>query len=250
MKKDKDKELGQAGLIVMLIMSVLLTIGVSIATRSTQDVVQSRQEEEASRVFDAAESGIEEALSGALVAASGVSLSGLDQDLSASYSVDEVATLDIRLDEGHVVGVDVSGYSGPVNIEWSKISDCVGEDPASLVVAVHNTTASTVRRYAYEGCNHVTDGFLASGNGTSPYVYSASLNVDNQEDLIRIRPVYNDTYVNVSGDVDFPTQYHRILSTASNVNSSETRAVEVDRTIPTAPSIFDYVLFSGTSLIK
>ena len=86
----RSREAGQAGLIVMLVMVVLLTLGVSIATRSTQDVTQSRQEEETSRVFDAAEAGIEEALAGALGTITGTSLSGLDSDLSATYSVEEV----------------------------------------------------------------------------------------------------------------------------------------------------------------
>ena len=90
----RSREAGQAGLIVMLVMVVLLTLGVSIATRSTQDVTQSRQEEETSRVFDAAEAGIEEALAGALGTITGTSLSGLHSDLSATYSVEEVSNLE------------------------------------------------------------------------------------------------------------------------------------------------------------
>lgn len=246
--KTKSTQAGQAGLVVMLIMVVLLTLGVSIATRSTQDVSQSTQEQETSRVFDAAEAGIEQALSGILAESSGT-VDNIGSGLSASYTIAELNELQVRLDEGHVVEVDISGYSGTVDIDWSRVSDCGSDDPASIEASVFDVATNTVRRFAFEGCPR-GDSFLSSLGGVDGYVYRGSLSVNTgapnpDGDFIRIRPVYNDTHLQVTGGAGFPPQYHRINSVAENTNSGETRAVEVDRTIPTAPAIFDYVLFAG-----
>ncbi len=51
---------GQVLLITMLVMAVATTIGLALASRSTQDVNISTQVEESSRAFSAAEAGIEE----------------------------------------------------------------------------------------------------------------------------------------------------------------------------------------------
>jgi type II secretory pathway pseudopilin PulG len=254
----KEVQSGQAGLVVMLIMVVLLTLGISIASRSTQDVTQSTQEQETSRVFDAAEAGIEQALSGVLTATVGSVNVDIGNGLLTSYTVDEIDSLEVRLNEGHVVGVDLAGYAGDVTLEWSKVSNCATEDPASLEVSIFNSTTNTVRRLAFAGCTHAGDQLISTSNlpswsvavGTAPYAYRATVLVALGEDLMRVRPIYNDSHVRVSGGVDFPVQYHRISSQATNPVSGETRAVEVDRTFPTAPSIFDYVLFSGTGISK
>src|SRR3989344_6041679 len=245
--KHKQRQVGQAGLVVMLIMVVLLTLGISIASRSTSGVTQSTQEQESSRVFDAAEAGIEQALSRVLTTTQN---SVEVNDLTANYTVAELTELDARIDEGNVAAVDTTGYGGTVAIEWSKVSDCVTQDPASIEVSIFNSTNNTVRREAYAGCTHSGDWFSASLGGTAPYAYKANVVVGGQEDLVRIRPVYNDTHLHVTGGADFPPQNHRIVSEASNISSGEIRAVEVNRSLPTAPAIFDYVLFSGTGLSK
>jgi len=71
---------GQAVLIVLLIMVVALTVGISISTRSTKDIRQSTRTEESQRAFSAAEAGLE----AALVATDGSisqNLSSTDQEI-------------------------------------------------------------------------------------------------------------------------------------------------------------------------
>ncbi len=53
---------GQALLIILLVMAVALTIGLSVIARSITDIAISQKEEEAARAFSAAEAGIEQAL--------------------------------------------------------------------------------------------------------------------------------------------------------------------------------------------
>lgn len=249
--KRRSSEVGQAGLIVMLVMVVLLTLGISIASRSTLDVSQSTQEAETSRVFDAAEAGIERALETdqalTFVASKDYEAGA---DLSGSYTVSEINELEVILDESQVVAVNTDGYSGDVLIEWSKVDNCTEDDPASIVVSIFDSSIGTVRRFAYAGCDHSDEFLSPNDSASSPYVYATTITVTNDEDLVRVRPLYNETWLRATGDINFPVQYHQIFSTASNDVSGETRAILVDRTIPTAPSIFDYVLFSGSTITK
>lgn len=57
-----QRQKGQALLIILLVMAVVLTIALSVASRSVSDIAISQKEEEASRAFSAAEAGIEQAL--------------------------------------------------------------------------------------------------------------------------------------------------------------------------------------------
>ena len=56
------KTSGQSLLVILLVMAVILTIGLAVASYSITDIKISQQEEESARVFSAAEAGIEEAL--------------------------------------------------------------------------------------------------------------------------------------------------------------------------------------------
>jgi len=58
----KDKNTGQALLVVLLIMSVVLTIVLSVASRSVIDVSLTTYEADSLRAFSAAEAGVEQAL--------------------------------------------------------------------------------------------------------------------------------------------------------------------------------------------
>jgi hypothetical protein len=246
--KRRSSKVGQAGLIIMLVMVVLLTLGISIASRSTLDVSQSTQEAETSRVFDAAEAGIERALN-TDVALTYTAEDFQVDDLVGSYTVSEINELEVSLDESQVVAVNTDGFSGDVLIEWSKVSNCSEDNPASIVVSVFDSTTGLVRRYAYAGCDHGDEFLAPNDSASSPYVYATTVTVTNDEDLIRVRPLYNETWLRATA-LNLPVQYHQISSKASNEVSGETRAIQVDRTIPTAPTIFDYVLFSGSTITK
>ncbi len=60
-------EKGQVILVILLVMAVGLTVGLSVASRSITDVQLSTQVEESSRAFSAAEAGIEKALETGLI---------------------------------------------------------------------------------------------------------------------------------------------------------------------------------------
>lgn len=58
---------GQALLIILLIMAVVLTISLSVVSRSVTDITVSKKEEDSARAFSAAEAGVEQVLKGSNV---------------------------------------------------------------------------------------------------------------------------------------------------------------------------------------
>lgn len=63
-KVQRTKESGQTLLVILLLLAVVLTITLSVVSRSVTDINISMKEEEAARAFSAAEAGVEQALIG------------------------------------------------------------------------------------------------------------------------------------------------------------------------------------------
>ncbi len=252
-----NSESGQVGVIILLTMTGMLALGLSLASRTTQEALISGKESESTRVFNAAEQGIEEALSGDLdfegdsYEGSVDSITGVGID----YSIEKRNSLETRLFEGVSVGVDVTGAvdTNTLRIDWSKLTDCDTETPASLIASVYYDDAGTtrVRHEALGGCDY-GDGFdLGTVIDENGYKRRYDLPLQTDDFLVRIKAVYNDTHIGVSSsDFTMPVQYYSIRSVAANEESNETRIVEVNRTIKSAPSIMDYAVYSGGALTK
>lgn len=247
---------GQIGVIILLIMVVILTIGLSVASRTTQESFLTTQTAESARVFNAAEAGIEEALSTDLVSLTDQTTTGTVDgvdDTSVTYTITKVNGLQTKLFEGVSVALNVTGVTNGngITIDWSR-QNCAS-DPAALLASIYSVNAgvTTVRYRALGNCTR-GDGFEQAGAGASPYLYRTTLALQTNDTFVRIQPVYNDTDINVtvSGAWSLPTQYYKIRSEATNDFGTESRIVEVNRTLPTAPSIMDYALYSGTTLVK
>lgn len=260
MRNKFNSESGQIGVIILLTMAGMLTMGLSLASRTTQEALLSGKEAESARVFNAAEQGVEEALSSELASLdftdniysdSISSVTGVD----VNFTIEKVNALETRLFEGISVGVDVTGAETGDNlrIDWSELDDCNSENPASLVVAIYFDDAGKTRvRYEALGACDVGDGFtLASVIDVDGYKRRYDLPLETNDFLVRIKSVYNDAHIKVSStDFTMPVQYYAIRSEAANPDSNETRIVEVNRTTAAAPSILDYAVYSGGSLSK
>jgi hypothetical protein len=248
----QTQQSGQVGLIIILIMVVLLTIA--------------QQEDESTRVFNAAEAGIEQALAtdlnfqGEELHPGPTNIPG--SNATVEYAIQKQRTLEARLFEGVSARVQLKDSGNPtppasIKIEWSKEKDCSSQDPASLLVSVYsvdtsyNPTYTTVRHFAYSACDHGDSIALAADAADATYKKEVTIPLTATDDFIRIKPVYNDSYVRVTPiGGTLPVQYYNIRSSAKNQSGNEERIVEVQRTIPVAPSVLDYVLFSGTTLVK
>lgn len=262
---------GQAGVIVLLISVVMVTVGLSIANRSVTDVRLSLQEEETTRAFDAAEAGVEDALRKDLSALVGTPQTIDVGGVPATYMVSGENQMDVELMEGETVEVRLDGLvaGDELGIWWgSSDENCISGDlleTAAIVVSIFNVSNNNIRRMPFDSCGRsnnfsVADDVHLGGSGYYSKI-EASDNafvrlLDNSEDLMRIRVVYGplpterETRVHVEGTTTpLPEQYYRITSEASTPGR-ETRAVEVTRTIPGPQSIFDFAVFTGGSLSK
>jgi len=255
----RDSQSGQIAVIVLLLMVVMLTIGLSLASRTTEELFLSNQGSESARVFNAAESGVEEALSTNIESISGniTSTPMTIGDSNVQYTVTPDYVIETKLQEGQSLLVNVNRNSGNVRINWwdknSGYSSCGTDDPASLIItSYYNDGGVTKARFHPVG--QCGDGYIGvSSSGYDNYRYRYLLNLGDLATLttkfIRIKAVYNDTTIRVQGEAfNLPAQFHTIRSTATNNQGDETRIVEVKRTLSTAPSFMEFALYTPGQL--
>ncbi len=249
---------GQVGIIILLIVVVMSTIGVSVVSRSSTDVSLSKSAEDANRAFDAAESGAEQALSdtSALDASNPNTVTGSITsitNLNVDYTVNKLDVLDTVVDEGFSASLNVSGAAAgsTLNVKWATQTACA-ETPASLVITIYASpgTSPPYRKVFAGACAHnPTDNFTLAGAGLGGYFRQVALTLANTDVLVRIRPVYNQTSLRVEAvGWTLPVQQFKVTSTAQSTLNKETKALQVDRTLPQAPSVFDFTLFAGGTI--
>jgi hypothetical protein len=257
----RTNQSGQIGVIILLIMVVLLTIGISIASQSSQDLFLAQQQVESTRVFNAAEAGVEQALSGDFDFEGNVLTGTLSDfgftDVDVAYTVNKVNQLETRLFQMVGVKIDVTGStpSNTLDIRWSLESDCASNagQIASLLITAFAQTPEGVRSYhqAYAGCDRGDQFTLASTVNMDGYRRRVIYTIPEDSEFVRVTPLYSDTHILVSGgNWTLPVQGFQIRSEAENNLGDEFRAVEVNRTLDSTPFILDYSLFSGNSLLK
>lgn len=267
---NKKHQRGQIVVFILLIALLALTVGLSVATRTLQDLKETAVSDQSSRAFAAAEAGIEEALRqdlSNLITAGGTGnltsqFSGFNDvsyQVSASggggggfVSKGKVAKNDVF--QVNLENADGSLYSGDLNVYW-KAS---GENDASLVLAFVTQTGATygISKYAYNSINR-SNGFTA---GTCSGAYTLNINAKsytfdcgitvpvNNSKILRMKPFYEDTTIAVvpGGSGSLPSQTYTIRSEAET-DGGVKRVIEVTKSIPALPPIFDYVLFSGST---
>jgi hypothetical protein len=258
---------GQATLLVLLVVAVALGFGLSTIVRSTIEVQMAHQEQEAARAFNAAEAGIEEALKNlsGLTIGESYSLGGFE-NIEVEYKAEEINYLEGSYAENETAQVNLAGAgAGAMTINWVNKDDaeenpgCEGEDktPASLLITVIKgpTGGYAIRRFAYNSCNALDNGMdNSASDGDDNYLKKVSLTMAANDELVRIRPVYSTTSLRVE-KADLPVQSYLIDSKAQVKPGADedvfaSKAVRVTRTVAATPSIFDYVLFSGTNIVK
>lgn len=258
----KSRQSGQVGIIVLLISAIILVIGLSIASRTIKESQSTVAQEDSARVFSTAESGIQQALSNIFQFES-------DQNatLPADFSFDDAnlnqvsitsaQTFEAFLPEKNVVEIKITaGQTGSVNLDWSK-STC-GQGGANLLVSHYfsNGGVYDVNYYLIGNCPNYSDQNLISADAStmSGYNFAYGLPVsaaNNQNAFIRIMPIGRgtDLHVGATTGLTSNTQY-TILSLAQMPDGSSAKAIEVKRSIPSAPAFMDFALVSGGNLVK
>jgi hypothetical protein len=270
---------GQALIILLLIMVVGLTVGLSIATRTITDLRISTQSEESQKAFSAAEAGIEDALRRDLpgMGITGPTTIATDMQVGdAKYtstvtpqgggSEPFITEQPVAQDDVVQLCVDVSNPNicpnvGPVptsvEVYWVKQGET---DDASLEITEVYESGGTLQisKNSYNADYSRSNGFSNSTKGTFPpvgdttFLNKATISLNSGARILRIRPFYNNATVAVVatqpvGSI-LPLQSYKISS--AGTTGQITRKIEVTRSLNALPPIFDYVLYSGTDIKK
>jgi hypothetical protein len=279
MKQYWKNENGQTIVIILLVMVVGLTIGLSMVSRSLTDLRISQQMEQSQRAFSGAEAGLEYALSQGLQSiyqgggqysnpniGGNVSYSGVIQQIGASsYELKGKAAVE----QDDVAQINLDGATaGSITILWGEkgtsqvpASPCdigSGTFVASLELSFITQSGSTygIQKYAYNACNALTNNFdppTAVDADATYYAKIENISIPANAMILRIRPIYNKASIKIipSGG-NLPEQAYKL--TVKGEAQGNVRAIEWQQPIkPALPAIFDYVIFNGnpnTSLSK
>jgi Tfp pilus assembly protein PilX len=254
------KSSGQALLVVLLVLSVALTAGLSLVARTTTDISVSQKETESNKAFEAAEAGVEEALK--------------------KLAEGTTSVLDIILESGADVNVQISNItatqpairslrSGEAATFWLNNFNLDGEVfPSSEVVwqggvnsfkvcwndsSVNNAVEVIV--YYQQGTTYGFDRFYKGNSSTtcSQAGFSQGMTITYKPEYKFVNVRFYDT--NTSKVVRFLAESQGLPPQGKIIDSQGevgdvSRRIQVTRTWPELPSFFDFVLFSGGNLNK
>lgn len=265
---------GQALLIVVLIMVIVLTVGLSVASRSITNLRITNDDENSQRAFSAAEAGVERAIKSECGNVS-CSLAGNFTENNTEFTTTVTPILgtqfivkdgvQIRQDEGaDILLSDYSAdptqsfitnpWSGTLTVYWGDGSgDCTN---AAVEIRVLHGTKNNPQfdRAAYDPCNarRTENKFSVPGAagviGSKTFPYSASVAIDSGSPglLMRVVPLYTNTVVGIKGCgtcASFPVQGKQIDSTGEA--GGTVRKISFVQSYASVPSeFFQYVLMS------
>jgi len=252
---------GQVALIVLLVMVVMLTLGISVAQRGVTDVRISQQEEDSARAFQAAEAGVEQALS---TLSSGAGEFG--EDVSYAVQVTQAGTGGFVVGQpiaaGETARVDLAEASpnlSGLNLYFmEKGKDDCDTTPAAIEVSIAQKVGNQdrVKREGFDvqdrdnNFTPVTAGSYAFEGKT--WCGKATLNLTGNDDEVRIKVWYSRATIGVEprpAGATLGDQYV-FVDSVGKTEGGVTRAVEVTRSEPQLPPMFDYALWSGGGIVK
>ncbi len=254
---------GQAGLIVVLLSVVVLTIGLSLMVRTSQQAEITAQQEESAKIFGAAETGVEKALADIQsLEQNQVELSAVanqditDPNASVNLQISQDNILKTHLDQSSAAELSVNS-TAPIDINWSFVP--CSQNPAALIISIYNQDGlgnitsrfEAVKGPESEGCSSGKNfNYASTVVGDSPYKFKYQLSLQANDYFVRIEPLFNSTDIMAEGPSINRAQF-TVTSKAQDVTGvSQAKAIEVRRTLSTPPSFMDYTLYSGSSITK
>lgn len=262
----KNNQQGQVLLVIVLLITVVLTVGLSIATRSIINVRLATQEDQSQRAFSAAEAGLEQSL----LSNNAIDNATFSNNATFSTAVTNLQGADFLLNNGKLVVKDEGAdlwlsqystdpskmYSGPwtgnLTVYWGSpqdvcdSSETVNTMAALEVIVISGTkTNATAQRYAFDPCapRRASNNFSGTGVGGTvsgqTFANSVQIPVSGNGLLARMIPIYANTYMGVNGSAGLPVQGTLITSTGTSGDVQ--RKVTVLKENPRLPSeVFSY----------
>lgn len=246
----KNLKSGQTALIVLLIMVVILTVALSLISRSITDIKISQDEQEALRAFSAAEAGIEDMLNRVTlgVGTTSVTVGTLTANVTITATGENTKR---TLNQGETMQLSLEGSSPSLtllNIYWIDSLETIETgDKASLEITNYLNDYS-VSRLAYNANGLVrSNGFSSADAGTDGYQSKKQISVVGNTKYITIKALYNKTSIMVNSNDVLPTQQYNLTSSV-DASKDKSSKITVDRTISSLPEIFGYTLFTEGNL--
>jgi len=271
---------GQALVAVLMALAVLVTVGLSVASRSVTEVGITTSQEESAKALEAAEAGLEKAVGG--------TITGGKETMSGGsvFVVTPVPDpmpfkeyiIPYNIEEGETASVDMKGYTKDLT-DQRKITFCWGKKSSNPVIALEvvmyyqkfdsqvrlgrriynpNPGVGTfpVNSYCSYTSNSELNGCPANFRFACKAHYSDLMQppLDGNDKPLFFRMRLYGTMPNEAEQVAISTQ-GRFVSQGSEFVSvgsagSATQKIRGINMNYDVPSIFDAALFSGTGLEK
>lgn len=267
--KKLNHQAGQALLIVVLVMVVALTVGLSIASKSITSFRNSTEQASSQKALSAAEAGIEQALK----SNTSIPITTISQDTRYSTNVSTVQGTTFLLNGSNPIlqssGIDLwltvyssdsaqlyqSPYypsSGSFTVYWGDASGGCNNAALEVVVIAGTKTSPLISRYAFDPCqtrqgsNHfASPGGQATVAGRTFY-YQATIPVGDGGVagggglIARVIPLYMSAIMGVNGTNSFPSQ-GSVINAVGSSGTTE-RRVNVFQGYPQLPA--EYYLYN------
>lgn len=269
----KNSQSGQAVLIILLIMTVILTIGLSVVSRSVTDVKISQQTQEAARAFWVAQAGLEKAIK----ANAGIlteTLNNIDYSVSKiglgagkefvfpeKAKASESVTLWLVGHNESTGEIDETvSFKDKITLYWGnegEFSDLKDTTPALEATLIYNKGGGfKTMRYVFDpysarsvptNFSSVNGPFTVSGQKFSFSSEEIDLKDFGTPYFFRFRLLFNSApqALGVAASSDLPSQGNCFESQATISESGIVRKLKQCQFWLVSPNIFDYVLFSG-----
>ncbi|OGH36788.1 MAG: hypothetical protein A2959_00805 [Candidatus Levybacteria bacterium RIFCSPLOWO2_01_FULL_38_23] len=250
---------GQALLIIVLVMVVALTITLSVISRAVVNLRTTQEQVDSQKALAAAEAGIEQTIkSGTAIA------NGSFTNTKYSTTINDVSGSSFLVNGGVAVEQDKGTYiwlspytgdatqwnqkwNGTLYIYWGESTTPLNN--AALEIAVisgADVASANIKRYAIDPAgrgNGFSDPFESAGYTVEGKTlrYRAAVTVTNGM-LVRVIPVYKDSFMAVTSATPLPLQ-GKIISATGCVpdctsSSQATRKVTVFQGFPELPADF------------
>lgn len=270
------REVGQVALITILVLAVGATVALSLIARTTIDTSISNQVEESSRAFSAAEAGVEQALvsgqGGTQIVANGVSYNTTVATVGGSAAPYQLAAITPEGSTETVWFVNHNpdgSVSESITFTGTNITICWSyEQPTQPAIAIGilyksgsdgsyrmardafdpNATRASINNFGQ--VPSPPSGGCGQTNYYKKNISFSSYNISPNSDILialRLRAVYAGTqFAFDPGSFTLPLQGSQITSVGTTL-AGITRKVVVEKSYPSAPTLFDATVFSESA---
>ena len=278
MYKNRNNRAGQAVLIVLLSLSVVLVVVMYIISRSITDISLSTKDDDSLRAFSAAEAGIEKALVVGSSSDSDFEGASFTADVS-SFGNSKLVVYPFNLKSGEIATFwftrpSETPFTGnQIQLCWGDAGTGVSSSTTPAIefsiyygpVTNLQIARATFDPYIYRPQGDFLNNFASAQNatctiGNEVFQFNQTFNLNtlgasSHLQFATVKMLYNTAVghkvglnVNFGGNSNLPTQGSVIDSTGKYGDSN--RRISVYQLHPVIPPIFTNALYSGTGIVK